>query len=198
MVKHNCQLIGDIAFQSIIYYNSISGRPDAPESFIRDRTAQVYHQSTACKVTVELPMRVFTREWGVQPAQLSGLGSFRVDMAAFISGNDATVQQLDMLIEFKRWTNRYAATKDIHRIKKMIEAVQSVAFINNRPIGGYVVVCPQYPQGMEMLTYALNDFALRFPICYQKTAATLSDSGNTYGVGVAVIDVHQCLEGHYG
>lgn len=197
-MKHSCQLVGDMAFQAIIYYSQISGRPDAPEGFIRDRTAETYHQATSCKVAIELPMRIFINEWGVDPAHLQGLGAFRVDMAAFTSGNDPTARDLDVLIEFKRWTDRNAAAKDIRRLKQMIRAINLLKDKDVRHIGGYVVVCPQYPQGMKLLSGALDDFSQRFPICYQKSAVTMSDNGKPYGVGVAVIDVHKCVEGQYG
>ena len=191
---HSGQIIGDMALESIIYYNKISGRPDVPEGFIRDQVADRYHQATNCKISIELPMRVFTQELGVDAGNLAGLGSFRVDMAAFRPGHIGTARNLDLLVEIKKWTNRHAAAKDIRRLKQMLSALSNHA----DPIGGYVVVCPQYPQGMDMLNIALDDFSQRFPICYDTRVPLTSDDGKLFGVGIAVINIHDCREGNFG
>ncbi|MCJ2069239.1 hypothetical protein MKK75_10555 [Methylobacterium sp. J-030] len=196
--KHSCQLLGDIAFQAIRYYSQMAGQLTAIEGFIRDFSAQSYHRATSDRVSVELPIRTFLYQWHVDRNALAGLGNFRIDMAAFTDALRETTIDLDLLVEYKLWTDRFKVASDVSRIKQIIGAVKSLAGHQDLDIGGYVVVCPQYYQGLSAVDGAMSDFSNRFPLCYQRTESLLARNGVTYGVGVAVIDVHQCQPGNFG
>lgn len=198
MRKHSCQILGDIAFQSIRAYSEMAGRLIAIEGFIRDYSAQSYYRATSDRVSLELPIRTFLYDWKVERSALAGLGNFRIDMAAQSDQAVGTNIDLNLLVEYKLWTNRYNVASDVRRLRQIIGAVKSIAGQIEIDIGGYVVVCPQYRQGLSAVQGAMSDFASRFPLCYQRTEELAARDGTKYGIGVAVIDVHQCLDGMFG
>ncbi|MEE8628339.1 MULTISPECIES: hypothetical protein [Methylobacterium] len=197
MARLTRDILGDATLAAIQSYSDMAGLLAAPEAFVQTATAISVHKSTGQRVSIELPMRRVVHEWGVNRANLAGLGSFRVDMAVYDPASEVDNFRLDALVEFKLWTDRNHVATDIRKLKKIIKSLKSLNG-DHKNIHGFVVVCPQYHQGIAAMTSALSDFKERFPINFDRTCSIVSGNGIAYGVGVAVIDIDDCIDGNYG
>ena len=190
--------LGGTALAAIRAYAKMAARLPAPESFLRDACAIRIHEDLKQKVSVELPIRTFVNEWNMERLEFEGLGTFRIDLAVFSELNAFNKINLNNLVEFKLWTDRYKVANDVRRLKQICRAVDSAIKVDqSHRMKGYVVVCPQYYQGLASVDFALSDFSGRFPICWSKTEEC-DVSGRMFGIGSAVIDIDCCDEGAFG
>ncbi len=188
------QIIGECAFDAILFYAKMAEQLAASEGFIKDYCAAQLHTSHGLRCSTELPIRDFVNRWGFQRAALAELGDFRIDMATYDSVSQQDAVDLRSLTEFKLWTDHRKIQKDADRLRHICNVLRD----NDRnssvqySVRGYVVVCPQYYQGIESSMRALDDLGRYFPYAYRKDAEINARYGPhpvSFGVGVAVIDV---------
>ena len=192
-------LLGNMTLEAITSYAKMASTLPAPESFIRDICAYNTFHNHRRRASIELPARTFLYLWNIDRGRLSDLGSFRVDLAIFReqpTTPDPSSPNLEALVEFKLWTDRYKIASDIKRLKTLCDLTSGEG--QSSKVSGYAIACPQYRQGLEMTNSALDDLGDRFPLCFRETRQIEVAEDVTYGVGVAVIDIHQCIEGAYG
>lgn len=192
------EFLGKTALAAIRDYAKMAERLPAPESFLRDACAIRIHKELQQTVSVELPIRTFVNGWNLERFEFVGLGSFRIDLAVFLKCPIVKRINLDSLVELKLWTNRYKIADDVRRLKQVCRAVNAANTTDQRHrTKGYVVVCPQYYQGLAALKRASSDLLYRFPVCWSKDEEC-AVSEYIFGIGSAVIDIDCCDERAFG
>ncbi len=187
------EIIGNCAYNAIAFYAQMSGHLYTSEAFIKDRCASEVHTLLNVRCSTELPIRDFVGRWALERSDLADLGNFRVDMAVY--NNESQDGDIDVhsLVEFKLWTDRFAVQHDVDRLRHIIQVLESA---QNAPMDykpkGYVVVAPQYHQGIAASSKALHDLGRYFQFSFRKDGEIVAQYGREmklFGVGVAVIEV---------
>jgi hypothetical protein len=148
---------------AILDYAGMSQTGEAPpETFIRDICAIKIHQEKSWCVRIELPARDCT-QWTIDRSKLIHLSKdFRIDLVCFRE-RGGKASDLEMLVEFKLWTDYDDVLKDVRRLQEMIELLSKADKQLAERVKGYVVCVPHY-ESFQRVNGAVFEFSKRFEL----------------------------------
>lgn len=165
-----------------------------PESFIRDICAQELHRNGSLFVRIEFPARDCAK-WDFDRSKLKYLSKdFRIDLVCFREPGSRKAD-LEMLVEFKLWTDQADVSKDVDRLRELTSLLTVADENSSDRVAGYVVCVPHY-ENLKRVRGAISDFAKHFGFDRGSPEPGAPFVTGDYidgpSAGIVIIDVNDC------
>lgn len=188
-VEAHVELIRDATKKAILEYALMANTSEEPpESFIQHYCALEFYRKQAWNVRIEFPAR-HTVGWNIDRSRLIHLRKdFRIDLVCFRQAG-GHVDDLEMLVEFKRWPFAKDVAIDLDRLRE-IHTVLMPLRPKARYVGIYSVCVPHYPT-LAKVEGSITNFKSYYRVEHAESFMT-NERSDRGAAGIVILDASNC------